>query len=336
MTVCNWILSPIIALVRTLVRTVREVVRTVCEWVSTIIRTVREVVERICRSLPWPLSALCNLVTRLIEVVETVWDWVCREVIDRIIRWIEVVLEYVYYILRWVCWAIDWAFRLPELLLCLIGLTPRKFMRVCVKILTDAEGNPAIAVADVQNMMRDAAAILERCNIRLILNSTELVRKEEFLEGTTCNFGGMFSDFFLWFSERACQFPSAVTVYFVRDIDEASGCAYPGTNWVTVDEDGDGTTVVQEIGHLADLWSHSSDPDNVMTDQRDPGGTHDQITRWQCCMIRTSRFVSIVPPLELTGLTATGELEATLAPVERAFRRKEGSPESKPQGQSGR
>ena len=68
--------------------------------------------------------------------------------------------------------------------------------------------------------------------------------------------------------------------------------------------------------------------DNVMTDQ--PGGTHDQITRWQCCMIRTSRFVTIVPPLELTGLTATAELEATLGPVERAFRRKEGPPESKP------
>ena len=69
---------------------------------------------------------------------------------------------------------------------------------------------------------------------------------------------------------------------------------------MTVDADGDGTVVVQEIGHLCDLWSHSSDPNNVMTDQ--PGGTHDQITDLQCCMIRTSRFVRAMPPCGLKRL----------------------------------
>lgn len=56
---------------------------------------------------------------------------------------------------------------------------------------------------------------------------------------------------------------------------------------MTVDAGGDGKVVVQEIGHLCDLWEHSSDPNNIMTDVG--GGTHDQITPWQCCMIRTSR-----------------------------------------------
>ena len=95
---------------------------------------------------------------------------------------------------------------------------------------------------------------------------------------------------------------STVTVYFVEDIVSASGCAYPGTNWVTVDAGCDGTVVVQEIGHLADLWRHSDDPDNVMTDQT--GGTHDQITENQCCMIRTSRFVRFEPACGLIGLRA--------------------------------
>jgi len=93
----------------------------------------------------------------------------------------------------------------------------------------------------------------------------------------------------------------------VRDIVNpagsiVSGCAYPGSDWVMVDAEGDGTVVVQEIGHLADLWSHSSDPNNVMTDQS--GGTHDQITQFQCCMIRTSRFVKATAPCGLSIIRA--------------------------------
>jgi len=55
--------------------------------------------------------------------------------------------------------------------------------------------------------------------------------------------------------------------------------------------------MVQEIGHLADLWAHSSDPNNVMTDRS--GGTADQITSFQCCMLRTSRFSSALPCLRV-------------------------------------
>lgn len=353
MIVCDWVLTPIITLIRTIIRVVREVVRTVCDWVSSVIRTVRrvvetvcgwvrsvirtvrEVVERVCRWLPWPLSELCRLVTRvievfetvwnwvcqtvtrLIEVIETVWNWVCREIIDRIFRWIEVLVEYVNYIFRWVCWLVGWPLRLPKLLLCLLGVTPPKFINICVKILTDGEGQPAVATADVDGMVRDAAAIFRRCNIRLVVVNTELVRQEEFLSGTTCAFSGMFSDFFVWFSQRACTCCSAITVYFVRDIVGASGCAYPGTNWVTIAANGDGTTIVQEIGHLADLWAHTSDPNNVMTDQ--PGGTSDQITRFQCCMIRSSRFARLIG-----GVAAD---VAGARPADAPFKRREGAPD---------
>jgi hypothetical protein len=68
---------------------------------------------------------------------------------------------------------------------------------------------------------------------------------------------------------------------------------------------------VQEIGHLADLWSHSSDPNNVMTDQ--PGGTADQITTFQCCMLRTSRFSSALPCPRLPEI---GRRAGDLRPVE--------------------
>lgn len=321
--ICTAILSPIVVLLRTIIQIVREIVRTVCDWVSSVITTIKEVVEKICTWLPWPLSELCKLVTKLIEVVETVWDWVCHEVIERIIEWIEILVEYVIYILKWVCWVIDWIFfRWFSLLLCLLGIEPRKFMGVCVKILADDAGNLAIPLVTVQAMLRDAVAIFRRCNINMVVCSIEVIPKPEYMDSTTCDFSGMFKRFFTWFSANECSCCSNVTVYFVRDIIGASGCAYPGTNWVTVDAQGDGTVVVQEIGHLADLWQHSSDPNNVMTDQG--GGTHDQITSFQCCMIRTSRFVKATVPcglLRLSGAELKDILDKSIGePFERKDR----------------
>lgn len=333
---CIAILSPIVTIVRTSIQVAHQIVTTVCEWVSSTLTTIKEVVEevcewvqeKICSWLPWPLNKLCEwvdklvctLVTKTIEVVQTVWEFICHTVIETIFEWIEIVFEYIVYVLKWICWVIDWVIRLPELLLCRAGVRPTKFMGVCVKILADEAGNPAIPVPDVQAMMRDAAAILRRCNINLVVCSLQIVIKPEFLDTTTCEFSGMFKRFFSWFSSNACGCCSTVTVYFVRDIAAASGCAYPGTDWVTVDADGDGTIVVQEIGHLCDLWAHSSDPNNVMTDQG--GGTHDQITRNQCCVIRSSRFAKLALPCDWIGLSAAARRLRLEHSVGAAFKRK--------------
>lgn len=293
MTVCNAILTPIVVMLRTIVRVVREIVRTVCGWVSSVLRTVQTIVERICSWLPWPLSELCNLVTRVIEVFETIWSWVCTNIIDRIISWVEQIVEYVAYILRWVCWVVSWPGRGVDLLICRLGLGPKRFLHVCIRVLTDAEGSAAVGWDKVAQDVRQATAILARCNLELVVVSRETVDKPEFLDGTTCDASGMFSSFFTWFAQNECESCSSVTVYYVRSIPGAIGCAYPGSNWVTVASGGDGRTMVQEIGHLCDLWSHSSDPDNVMTDQ--DGGSADQITASQCCMISTSRFANTTP-----------------------------------------
>jgi hypothetical protein len=318
MTICHSVLTPIIVLVRTLVQTVREVVRTVCEWVSSSIRTIRTVVERVCSWLPWPLSEICNLVTRVIEVIETVWNWVCREVIDRIIEWVERIVEYVAYIVRWVCWAVSWGLRGPALLLCLLGVKPRRFLHVCLRVITDAEGQPAASWEKIEADLKQAQTILDNCSLEIVVTDRQRVERPEFLDGTTCEFSGLFSDFFTWFSANECDGCAAVTVYYVRSIPGAIGCAYPGANWVTIAAEdgrtgGDGRTIVQEVGHLADLWSHSSDPSNVMTDQN--GGTKDQITTFQCCMLRTSRFSSALPCPRLPRPDMRARPPAEPAPV---------------------
>ena len=307
--ICNAVLTPVVVLIRTVIQVIREVVRTVCDWVSTVVTTIKTVVEEVCKWLPWPLDKLCDLVTKVIEVVETVWEWVCHEVIERIVDLVEIIAEYVVYVLKWVCWVIDWVVRFPDLVLCWLGIEPRRFLSVCVKILADRAGTPAIPLPTVLGMLRDAASIFDRCKISLVVCSIEVVPKPEFLTSTTCEFSGMFRRFFTWFSAHTCGCCSSVTVYMVKDIKDARGCAYPGTDWVTVDASGDGTVIVQEIGHLADLWAHSSDPDNVMTDQS--GGTHDQITASQCCMIRTARFSRGAPLCDVRRLKR-GALAETL------------------------
>lgn len=318
---CISILSPVVTIIRTLIQIARQIVRTVCEWVSSAITVVKTIVEQVCKWLPWPLNKLCDLVVRVITVIETVWNWVCHDVLETILDWVEIIVEYIVYVLKWICWVIDWITRGPELLLCHLGITPPKFIGVCVKILADAGGKPVLSVPDAQAMLQDAAAIFSRCNIRLVVCSIEIVVKPEFLTSTTCEFSGMFKRFFSWFSANTCGCCSTVTVYFVQDMIGAGGCAYPGTDFVIIPANADGTVIVQEIGHLCDLWAHSSDPNNVMTDQG--GGTHDQITEGQCCMIRTSRFVRFARPCGLFRLSKSVFEERLKHSVGEPFKRTE-------------
>lgn len=319
--ICLSFLSPVVTLIRTVIQIAHQIVKTICEWVSSVITVVKTIVEEVCKWLPWPLNKLCDLVTKVITVLETVWDWVCHDVIETIFEWIEIIFEYIVYVVKWICWLIDWIWRGPELLLCHLGIRPRKFLGVCVKILADEAGNPVISTADALAMLRDAGTIFRRCNITLVVCSMEIVIKPEFLTSTTCEFSGMFKRFFTWFSANTCGCCSTVTVYFVQDMIGAGGCAYPGTDFVIIPANADGTVIVQEIGHLADLWAHTSDPNNVMTDQG--GGTHDQITEGQCCMIRTSRFVRFVLPCGLAGLRSAALERRVKHFVGEPFKRKE-------------
>lgn len=319
--ICIAILTPIVTLIRTVIQVARQIVRTVCEWVSSVISVVKEVVSKVCSWLPWPLNKVCDWVTTLVTVLETVWDWVCHDVLETILEWVEKIVEYIIFIFKWVCWVIDWVWRGPELVLCLLGVHPRKFIGVCIKILADEAGNPCISTDDAAAMVRDASAVFRSCKINLVLCGTEIVIKPEFLTGIGCSFGEMFKDFFTWFSARTCSCCSLVTIYFVRELNgDTVGCSYPGSDWIVIEASTDGTTIVHEIGHLSDLWSHTSDPNNIMTDQ--PGGTHDQLTDTQCCMIRTSRFARFVRPC-LFGLRRAAFERAIERTLGTPFKRKE-------------
>ncbi len=296
MILCSWVLSPVISIFRTLVTVVRTMVETVCEWVSSVITVIEDILTKVCEFRWWnPLSWFCFWVPKAVEVLKTVWDWICHTVITIIFEIIETIIVIIEYILKWVCWLIDWiVFRWIDYLLCRVGFEPKRCLRVCIKILTDAGGTPSVTSAEADTAIAQAQLVLDNCNVDIIVTEKVFVEKPEFLTTTSCDGGGMFTSFFKWFSWNTCRCCNMITIYFVQSMTNAGGCAYPGTDFIIIPHDGAGTSmgnvIVQEAGHLCDLWGHSSDPDNVMTDQ--PGGTSDQTTDHQCCIIRSSRFVS--------------------------------------------
>ena len=192
--ICNSILTPIVLIIRTFIQILRTIVRTVCGWVGTTIKTVKTIVETICKWLPWPFDKLCDAVLKVIEIFETIWNWVCQNILETIVDLIEIVFEYVIYILKWVCWAVDWVVRFPDLILCWLGVEPRRYITICVKILADDAGVPAVPLATVERWVAQAAKFLEKCDITLVVCSFEIIRKPDLLESTTCETSGISND----------------------------------------------------------------------------------------------------------------------------------------------
>ena len=303
MLICVAMLNAVWFIVRTVIQVVREVVTIVCELVVTVITTIKEVCEEVCGWLGW-FSWLCDWVCKLIAVVEVTVDWVCEEVIERIVDWVEILLVYTVYVLTWVCWFVDWIPRFFDLLVCLLGIKPKKYLRLCVKVLTDEEGNGATTLDGARQIHGRAAELFKQCNIGVILTGVEFIRKPEYLTGTRCGLGGLFSRHHLWFNDNACPQPPfsfvvPVTVFFVDSMDGSNACSIPGTNYVVLTDGANGASLAHEIGHLSAL-THHDDSQNIMFAAA--SDTKDQFARYQCCMIRSSQYAT------LTGRIAVGRI----------------------------
>ena len=293
MTICNLILTPIIAILHLFVQVLRTIVETVCHIVTTVIRTVKEVAQKICGYLPWPLSSLCKWGTKLIEVFETIVETICETILKTIVDLIEQIVEYVIFILHWVCWIIDWIlFRWLALLFCRLGFKSRKCIPVCLTILADAREVQTITVDAAKAMVEKSNVLLQQCDITLVVESVKIVQKPDLIDNVPTGAGHLFSSAFRWFSSNVCYCCSGVTIYFVGSLDsKARGHAIPGTSYilVAVKDVVDDATIVHEIGHLCDLWSHDDEVGNVMSiTTGTPPRT--KIREHQCCMIGSSRF----------------------------------------------
>lgn len=200
---------------------------------------------------------------------------------------LEGALEYVLFLIGWILWLPDALARLAALARH-AGWGPRAgAIQARGIVLLRAQGDAA-ARASAERRLAEADDLLRRHRLELRVIAIETRPWPGPVAPPTCGPGALWGGFFRWASARSSASPD-LTIYFVEDFGSLAGCAVPGADWIVVELGGDGTTLVHEIGHLADLWLHSPDPDNVMSDR--PGGRHDGVTPFQEALFHTTRFV---------------------------------------------
>jgi hypothetical protein len=216
---------------------------------------------------------------------------VCDTVIQTIITWITQSVVVLYFLSRRVCIIITILIRIVPFFWCRFpGVSPTKLIRVCIKVLTDAAGQTLIKPEALQKSMETMRQIYKQCDIVVEFTGVEYIVKPEYLTGTDCSVGSIGSLWQVWFTQHECSCCNQVTVFFVDDIDGATGCAFAGDSWCRVDIgiNDDSTIMAHEVGHLL-LLDHSSDPNNLVYEKG--SDTSYNLTSYQCCVLKLSPFL---------------------------------------------
>jgi hypothetical protein len=291
--ICTILLLPLYIVLLVFIPVIQQVIQTVCSWVSSVLQVVIQVLSQICTSLPWPLSMLCNWVTTFVTMVQTVWNWVCNTVVQTIITIITQIVSFLIYVTHLFCIIINIIIGIPGFIFCLLRLNPPKKLRVCIKILTDENGNSDVTPAAIQQNIERMKSSYRECNIEVIILGIEYIVKPEYLSSTDSSVWSLFSAWHLWFTQRACWCCNQVTVFVVDYIIGGEGLTFWGDSWCRVDRSSNSHDMLMahEVGHVLSLW-HVNDPNNVMYDG-DPVKAYD-FTSFQCCLARRSPFVTYV------------------------------------------
>jgi hypothetical protein len=285
---CHAFLSRILYLLRTLVRVFREIVREVLGVITRALSALAAMTDHVFSALPWPLNKILGLVTRVVEGLAEGFDWLSEEVINRLIEGgTEIAFEYAAYLLNWIAWLLDWSTRWLAILLCKKGILTPMTIPLRVKVLRDNGGGNAMQPDEVYGIIDQANRILESSNLQFVhAGDMEFIQQQRYFNGVEGGLSGFFRRYFSWFSARAE--PGCVTVFVVREMEGGHSCAYPGANWLVIDSKAAGSNLVHAIGHLSDLWRHSTATGDVMSEPSGPYVLDDQT-----CMIRTSKFARL-------------------------------------------
>ncbi|MCW3103109.1 MAG: hypothetical protein JWO09_1549 [Bacteroidetes bacterium] len=291
MIICTFMLFPLYIVLQVLIPLIQQVITTVCSWVSSILTTFQTVWSQVCSWLPWPLNLVCNWVSQVITVIQTVWNYICNTIITTIITILTFIITLLIYLVGIICYIINFVVGIPAFLLCKLSLSPKKKMRICIKVLTDEAGNSKVDPTAIKKSIERTISAYQQCKVEVIIVGITYMVKPAYLTSTNCSFGGLFSAWHVWFSTNACWCCNQITVFFVDSISGASGCTYWGDSWCRVDStaNSDDTIMAHEIGHILGL-SHSSNPNNIM--YASFSATAHNFTSSQCCFLRQSPYIT--------------------------------------------
>ncbi|MCQ8771224.1 hypothetical protein [Streptomyces telluris] len=200
---------------------------------------------------------------------------------------------------------------LPDFLACLLGIHPRKKLRLRVLILRDEHGRPLMSERDVLPAVELAKDVFrDQCNVRVLAVGGVMVRTlpgpaPEAALKVGCTWDAWREDFGAagqYFRDNLARggflgYARPITVFIVCDVRNKTGCSLgPLTDYVTVDvpgmasptaPDGRPRTLAHEVAHSCGL-THREDPNNLM----EPSGPGTTLTGWQECVFRNSRHVT--------------------------------------------
>lgn len=164
---------------------------TIERWTERVRHEVHEFftrVHEVCTWLPWPLDALCDLVTDVIEKVTEWFEDVVHEVLKVVCKPIDIALAIASKVLgiilsipvlgpivKWVVggveWVVDQVAGIPEGIAGLLGWLPKKVMDLHVIILRDSNGPLVLesaigkVVSETERIYWDRARVAVRTTI---------------------------------------------------------------------------------------------------------------------------------------------------------------------------
>lgn len=275
----------------------------------------RQISETICSWMPWPFSELCEVVTRVITEVVCTVVWVVITVVSWVTRLVCEVIFVIDWIITHVIGLLEWLgnriITFPEWLLCQAGVgTGRRRYRICPMVIADERGEPVVPLATIREQIQRAIEIYEQCNITVIASDVRVVTDRSHLATASgCNAGGYFSGDRSEYEHLTCcvglrdslrclRFPSGLIwprhvlkAIWVTSISSGDrGCYMMPESFLLVTSTGAVDTLAHEMGHAGDLLHRDDDNTNLMFT---PGRVASNLTNWQCCAVRTSRFVTL-------------------------------------------
>src|SRR6266571_3370583 len=182
----------------------------------------------------------------------------------------------------------------------LVGIRPRKHLRLQVYILKDEKGNLVAPSDKVKQWVNDAARVyLAKANVELHPERDQFVEylpdspPESALYLKECSFSEGFSDGVDWFEDHARSpifgYGGPVTVFVVGDIGGANGCSWWWMHtFCAIEASANHLDLAHEVGHVCGLW-HVNGNKYLMDEDSIDG---EELTNAQIAFFRNARYVT--------------------------------------------